>query len=92
MNNVRLAPRWKVLLHAIRIFNDYLHNLMRINFDGKTLILICDNDVELYVTDAETGELLIIYGEDGTPEFLNGWSQDDMTYEVNSSFPMYDYY
>lgn len=91
MDNIRRAPRWKVLLHAIRIFNDHLYNLMRINFDDKTLILTNVHDTELYVVEAETGELLIIYGEDGTPEHLDQWANDGMTYEVGSSYPMYDY-
>ena len=91
MDNIRRAPRWKVLLHAIRIFNEHLYNLMRINFDDRPLLLNNVHDTELYVIDADTGEILIIYGEDGTPDYLEQWANDDMDYEVSSSYPMYDY-
>ena len=92
MKNIRRAPRWKVLLHAIRIFNEHLYKDMIIHLDDKELILEnADEECDLDVVDARTGEIIVTYGEDGTPEYLSDWANDDMDYVVYNSYPMYDY-
>lgn len=92
MDNIRRAPRWKVLLHAIRIFNEHLYKGMKIHLDDKELVLVNGGeDCDLAIIDAVTGELIVIYGEDGTPTCLNEWANDSMDYVVYNSYPMYDY-
>lgn len=91
MGNIRRAPRWKVILHAIRIFNDHLYEGMIIDFDDKTLYLAQVHTDELFVLDAETGEILVIYTEDGTPTDVSDWMADEMRCLVGPDYPMYDY-
>lgn len=91
MDNIRRAPRWKVILHAIRMFNDHLYDNMGIEFDGKTLLLEGVHTDNLAIIDLTTCEPLVIYTEDGTPAELSDWMADDMDYVVGPDYPLYDY-
>lgn len=87
---VRLAPRWKVLLHAIRIFGDHVYEGMELYMDGRTLWIHLVEDTLTLLDDAES-EIVIEFGEDGTPCYSSEWANAPMDYEVSTDFPMYDY-
>ena len=92
---MKLAPRWRVILHAIRIFSEHLYDGMVISMDGRELMLtnVDKYDCDLDVIDAVTGEMIVSYTEDGTPilEFSGSdWATEPMDYDVPNVYPMYD--
>lgn len=87
---MKLAPRWKVLLHAIRIFGEHMYDGMVIYMDGKDIQLHLTTSTVMLI-DAETGEILLELDEDGTPFNSTEWANAEMNYDVPNEYPMYDY-
>lgn len=79
----RPLPRWKKLLVVIRTITPYVNfNTVRIEFDGKKLGFRDYKDGSLAIVDeGETGEVMIIFSEDGQPDYLNDWAKEPATVE-----------
>ena len=90
---MKLAQRWLLIIHAIRIFGAH-EDLDRkiINLDNRDMELRCnDETMELHVIDIHTGEVLITFDEAGWPIELSEWASTEMDVFVPNHFPMYSH-
>lgn len=74
----RPLPRWKKLLVIIRAIIPYTNlNPIKIEFDCKKIGFRYYQDGSLSVIEEEeTGEVMITFSEDGTPEYLTDWAKE----------------
>ena len=88
---MKLAKRWILIIHAIRMFT--VHETVdgkTIHFDSRDMLLKSDEDtLELRVIDVNTGEILVIYDEDGCPIDLSDWADSPMDVFTPTCFPVY---
>ena len=91
---MKYAARWKVLLHAIRIFGTGIHlNCTETGyyFDGRTIDLRYDDFNNCYIIDWDTGEVICVYSEDGTPSEMDNWMEQPMSIDgTPTDYPLYD--
>lgn len=79
----RPLPRWKKLLVAIRMLCPYVDfETITIEFDGKRLGFRNYPDGFYVVEEKETYcEDVIIFSEDGQPDYLDDWAKEPATVE-----------
>ena len=84
-NSVR---RWVFILNTLRA-------LPYVDMDGEHLevenkkLLVSYNDTDVNIIDTETGEILITYSEDGSPEYLTDWAEESVQWDAYD-YPMYE--
>lgn len=82
------VKRWVFILNTLRA-------LSYVDMDGEYLevennkLLIARNGRNVDVIDTETGEVLIIYSKDGSPEYLTDWAKEPVQWNAYD-YPMYE--
>ena len=91
-----VVSRWKLLLKMVRIITPSIDITKSegIYFDGKTIFFEerefhNGNAVNELLVKDENGEILIVYSEDGQPEFISDWAHSSIDIEPYD-FPLYE--
>ena len=93
---VNVVSRWKLLLKMVRIITPSIDITKSegFYFDGKTIFFEerefhNGNAVNELLVKDENGEILIVYSEDGQPEFISDWAKSSIDIEPYD-FPLYE--
>lgn len=71
-----MIKNWQHLCIFGRLLpNDITNSDITIHHDSKNITVHCDDDDCLVYIDNDTGEVLLIQGEDGFPTYSSEWAE-----------------
>lgn len=89
---MRSVRRWVFIINTIRTLSYVNIDDMNLEVDWRRLRLHCNpTDNSLDIIDHDTGEVLMIFSEDGQPDYLTEWANSPMEWD-RYDFPMCEHW